>query len=250
MERDSASRAQLQNCAINAAQKSNQCGGAIAPTATRPCRGVKNALRKCSSAFLAFLTRQGDSEALPPKDILCGCRKDPTGCKQSAAKTATLYLFRGWGERGEGNPFFFCDTQDSKKLENIRENASLRNLESTESSPTDSKVITESKEILNNEQKQSPSGVEPSTDSESRFKVLELDSESSSTEPNTDSKTSTESKEILNNAQRQNLSPKESTESKADLESKPNAFTESSPIDSVTSTESKAEILKMCKDRI
>ena len=186
MERDSASRAQLQNCAINAAQKSNQCGGA------------KNALRKCSSAFLAFLTRQGDSEALPPKDILCGCRKDPTGCKQSAAKTATLYLFRGWGERGEGNPFFFCDTQDSKKLENIRENASLRNLESTESSPTDSKVITESKEILNNEQKQSPSGVESSTDSESRFKVLELDSESSSTEPNTDSKTSTESKaEIL-----------------------------------------------------
>ena len=91
MERDSASRAQLQNCAINAAQKSNQCGGAIAPTATRPCRGVKNALRKCSSAFLAFLTRQGDSEALPPKDILCGCRKDPTGCKQSAAKTAETF---------------------------------------------------------------------------------------------------------------------------------------------------------------
>ena len=151
---------------------------------------------------------------------------------------------------GDNTPFLFAQTRDSKKLENIRENAILRNLESTESSPTDSKVITESKEILNNEQKQSPSGVEPSTDSESRFKVLELDSESSSTEPNTDSKTSTESKEILNNAQRQNLSPKESTESKADLESKPNAFTESSPIDSVTSTESKAEILKMCKDRI
>ena len=96
-------------------------------------------------------------------------------------------------------------TNDFENLGSIRENTTLRNLESTESkadseskaenlgstesktftesSPTDSKVITESKEILNNEQRQSPSGVEP------RFKVLELDSESSST----DSKTLTQS---------------------------------------------------------
>ena len=101
-------------------------------------------------------------------------QKEPTGCKQSAAKTAALYLFRGFESAGRGEtPFLFAQTRDSKKLENIRENTTLRNLESTES--------------------------------------------------------------------------------KADLESnptKPNAFTESSPIDSVTSTESKAEILKMCKDRI
>ena len=65
--------------AIFATQKSNQCGSASAPTDTRPCRGVKNALKKCRSAFLAFLPRQGDSEALPPKDILCGCAKRPNG---------------------------------------------------------------------------------------------------------------------------------------------------------------------------
>ena len=184
--------------------------GAIAPTTPRPCRGVKNALKKCRSAFLAFLTRQGDSEALSPFAV-------PKACKQSAAKTAAAFSGLGRAGRGE-TPFLFAQTSDDEKLENIRENAILRNLESTESSPTDSKVITESKEILNNEQRQSPSGVEPSTDSESRFKVLELDSESSSTEPNTDSKIDAESREILKIEQRQNLSPKESTESKADLE--------------------------------
>ena len=84
---------------IFAEQKSNQYVGAIAPTTPRPCRGVKNALKKCSSAFLAFLPRQGKSEALSPFAV-------PKACKQSAAKTAALYLFRGWGERGEGKPLF------------------------------------------------------------------------------------------------------------------------------------------------
>ncbi len=102
--RDSASRAQLQNCAIFAKQKSHKMCSAAAHTDTRPCRGGENALKKCSSAFLAFLAflpRQGYSEALSPI-----AQKDPTGCKQSAAKTAALYSFRGWGERGEGKPFF------------------------------------------------------------------------------------------------------------------------------------------------
>ena len=59
--------------------------GAIAPTASRPCRVWqsasffrKNALRECRSAFLAFLAflpRQGYSEALPPKDILLAAQK-------------------------------------------------------------------------------------------------------------------------------------------------------------------------------
>ena len=154
------------------------------------------------------------------------CRRLASEAQQKQRRFILFGALRVRG--GDNTPFLFAQTRDSKKLENIRENAILRNLESTESSPTDSKVITESKEILNNEQKQSPSGVESSTDSESRFKVLELDSESSSTEPNTDSKTSTESKEILNNTQRQNLSLKEfaesatqnpsGIESKADLE--------------------------------
>ena len=67
--------------------------GAQAPTAPRPCRGVKNALRKCRSAFLAFLTRQGKSEALSP----------------IAEKEKRRFIFFGAGESGErGNPFFFC----------------------------------------------------------------------------------------------------------------------------------------------
>ena len=143
----------MQNCAIFAAQKSNQC--------------------------------EGDSEALSPI-----AEKDPTGCKRSAAKKRR-FIFFGAGERG--NPFSFAQTSDFENLGNIREKENLRNRESTESS-----VDSESKaenlgntEILNNEQKQSPSGVEPSTDSESS---------------STDSQTNAQStKEILNNAQRQNL---------------------------------------------
>ena len=66
---------------------------------------------------------------------------------------------------GDNTPFLFAQTSDSKKLENIRENASLRGLESIESSVdseskthpesgTDLKAITESKEILKNEKTQ------------------------------------------------------------------------------------------------
>ena len=103
-------------------------------------------------------------------------------------------------------PLFAKKQSDFENLGNIRENTTLRNLESTES-----KVDSESKaENLGN-------------------------TESSPT----DSKTRTESKEILKNGQGQNLSPKESTESKVDSES---SSTESN-IDSKTSTQSKAETL-------
>ncbi|WP_395001962.1 hypothetical protein, partial [uncultured Helicobacter sp.] len=110
--RDSASRAESKDLdsAIFAKQKSNQYVGAQAPTASRPCRGGENALKKCSSAFLAFLPRQGKSEALPPKDILCGCAK-------SGGFFGALRV-RG----GDNTPFSFAQTRDSKKLENIREN--------------------------------------------------------------------------------------------------------------------------------
>ena len=213
--RDSASRAQLQNCAIFAKQKSHKMCSAAAHTDTRPCRGGENALKKCSSAFLAFLTRQGDSEALP----------------LFAEKEKRRFIFFGAKGSGEGiNPFFFCDTQDSKKLESIRENASLRNRESTESS-VDSKTITESnaeilknaqltesKEILKNEKIQNLGGAESRAFTESS---------------STDSETHTKSKEILKNGQgqnlsgtklaqsvTQNLSPKEFTESNKSLDSR------------------------------
>ncbi|WP_394994781.1 hypothetical protein [uncultured Helicobacter sp.] len=102
---------------------------------------------------------------------------------------------------GEGiNPFFFCDTQDSKKQRNIRENASLRNLESTESSA----------EILKNGQGQNLSNVElgeTKVDSQSRAFT-----ESTSTDSQTQS-------QAPNNAQRQNLNPKQSTQSPTHRES-------------------------------
>ena len=141
----STSLAQLQNCAIFAQQKSNKICSASAHTTSRPCRGVKNALKKCSSAFLAFLTRQGYSEALPPKDILLAAQKDPTGCKRSAAKTRHFILFRGF-RSGEGiNPLSFCANKRLEKLENIRENTTQRNLESN---PLDSitRTKTESRQ--------------------------------------------------------------------------------------------------------
>ena len=57
--------------------------------------------------------------------------------------------------RGEGiNPFSFCANKRFEKLDNIRENAILRNLESTESSvDSESKTFIESSaEILKDAQ--------------------------------------------------------------------------------------------------
>ena len=118
--RNSASRAESMaiDSAIFAQQKSNKICSAAAHTDARPCRGGKNQEQGGSSATADFsketsfskeacaLPRQGDSEALSPI-----AQKDPTGCKRSAAKTAALYSFRGWGERGEGKPFFFLRKQ-------------------------------------------------------------------------------------------------------------------------------------------
>ena len=125
---DSTDLAELQNCAIFAEQKSDSNMSHEVQTAPRPCRGVKNALRKCRSAFLAFLTRQGYSEALPPKDILCGCRKEKR-----------RFIFFGAKGSGEGiNPFFFCENkrvQKDKEVfvgQEILRNEEIQNLGNTE----------------------------------------------------------------------------------------------------------------------
>ncbi len=167
--------------AIFATQKSHKICSASAHTAPRPLRGVQS-LEQGGSSASATIALEADK------------RGSPLDCRKSGG-------FFGAKGSGEGiTPLFAKKQNDFENLGSIRENTTLRNLESdseskaenlgstesktfTESSPTDSKVITESKEILNNEQRQSPSGVEP------RFKVLELDSESSST----DSKTLTQS---------------------------------------------------------
>ena len=79
--------------AIFAEQKSNKMCSTQVHTDTRPCRGGENALKKCSSAFLAFLPRQGYSEALSP----------------FAEKKKRRFILFGAGESGErGNPFSFC----------------------------------------------------------------------------------------------------------------------------------------------
>ena len=99
--------------AIFAEQKSNQCVGAIAPTATRPCRVWQSVsfFRKIRSKVAAvppliFLKKLRFLKKL----ALCLDKeqKDPTGCKRSAAKKRR-FIFFGAGESGErGNPFFFC----------------------------------------------------------------------------------------------------------------------------------------------
>ena len=57
-------------------------------------------------------------------------------------------------------PIFAKKQSNTQNLENIRENATLRNLESTESSYIDSVTSTESKGILKNEQRQNLNNAE------------------------------------------------------------------------------------------
>ena len=201
--------------AIFAEQKSNQYVGALAPTAPRPLRGVQS-LEQGGSSASATIALEAEKRGSPPV-----CRAE--GLQAQRSKNSGGFF--GALASGEGiTPLFAKKQSDFENLGSIRENTTLRNLESTESkadseskaenlgntesSPTDSKTRTESKEILKNGQGQNLSpkeSTESKVDSESRFKVLELDSESSSTESNIDSKTSTQSKaETLNNEQTPN----------------------------------------------
>ena len=106
--------------AIFATQKSDSNMSHEVQSASRPCRGVKNALRKCRSAFLAFLTRQGKSEALP----------------LIAEKAAA---FSGLGRAGRGeHPFLRKNTQNLRDKEvfvgqEILRNKHIENLNNTES---------------------------------------------------------------------------------------------------------------------
>ena len=94
-------------------------------------------------------------------------------CRRLASKAQQKQrrLFRGWGERGgffgagesgeRGIPLFAKKQNNIQKLENIRENTTLRNLESSTDSEssstepnTDSKIDAESREILKIEQRQ------------------------------------------------------------------------------------------------
>ena len=224
----STSRAESKNLdsAIFAEQKSNQYVGAIAPTTPRPCRGVQS-LEQGGRSASATIALEADTARLSPR---LPCRRLASKAQQKRGALS----FSGLGRAGRGEtPFSFAQTQDSKKLENIRENASLRNLESIESSV----------EILGSTQLTESS----LADSESKTftESSSMDSKTITESSPIDSEISTESKEILKNEQRQNLSQKESTQSQTNpqthnfdlnkIDSK--AHTESS-VDSKTITES------------
>ena len=190
--------------AIFAEQKSNQYVGALAPTAPRPLRGVQSLEQGGSSASATIALEAEKRGTLPV------CRAEGLQAKRSKNSGG----FFGALASGEGiTPLFAKKQSDFENLGNIRENTTLRNRESTESSvDSESKTFTESSaEILKNEKTQNLGGAE--------------------------SKTFTESSHIDSEA---------SAESKADSQSK--AFTESTPTDSQTqsqdsnNTESKARI--------
>ena len=85
--------------AIFALQKSNQCVGAIAPTAL-----------------------EADTARLSPR-----LRKKTQRVASKAQQKQRRFIFFGAGESGErGNPFSFAQTSDFENLENIRESVNLR----------------------------------------------------------------------------------------------------------------------------
>ena len=146
----SASRAQLQNCAIFATQKSNKmcrCDSTNRHSPASWCAIVEKRRQQCLRNDCA---RSGKSEALPPKDILCGCRKDPTGCKQSAAKKRR-FIFFGAGESAESSADSESKTHTkSKGIPKSEQGQNLSNAEFGESkADSQSRAFTESKvEIL------------------------------------------------------------------------------------------------------
>ena len=133
--------------AIFAEQQSNQCVGAIAPTTSRPLRGVQS-LRKGGSSASATIALEAEKRGTLPV-----CRAEGLQAKRSKNSGG----FFGALASGEGiTPLFAKKQRNTQNLESIRENATLRNRESTESnaeilgsteskdSKADSKTITES----------------------------------------------------------------------------------------------------------
>ncbi len=143
---DSTNRAESKtlDSAIFAEQKSDSNMSHEVHTDTRPLRGAQSLEQGGSSALRNDCARSGESEALP----------------LIAEKKKRRFILFGALASGEGiNPFSFCDTQDSKKLENIREKEILRN-EEIQNLDLQSNKILESNPI------------ESKTDSESRFFIF------------------------------------------------------------------------------
>ena len=84
---------------------------------SRPLRGVQS-LEKGGRSASATIALEADIARLSPR---LPCRR-----LASKAQQKQWRLFRGWGERGEENTPFCEKTQDSKKLESIREKKNLK----------------------------------------------------------------------------------------------------------------------------
>ncbi|WP_394995442.1 hypothetical protein [uncultured Helicobacter sp.] len=142
MGRDSASRAESISIdsAIFAAQKSNQCVGAIAPTDTRPCRVWQSVsfFRKIRSKvaavppliflkklrFLKKLALCLDKEIARHSPRL---RKKTQRVASEAQQKSGALSFSGLGRAGRGEtPFSFAQTSDDVNLGSIRESVNLR----------------------------------------------------------------------------------------------------------------------------
>ena len=95
--------------AIFAEQKPNKCGGAQAPTDTRPCRGGKNQEKGGSSATADFSKETSfcldkDTARHSPR-----LRKKTQRVASKAQQKQRRFILFGAGESGErGNPFSFC----------------------------------------------------------------------------------------------------------------------------------------------
>ena len=142
---------------------------ASAHTDTRPLRGVQS-LEQGGSSASATIALEADKRGSP-----LDCRAKGLQAKRS--KNSGALSFSGLGRAGRGETPFCEKTQDSKKLESIREKETLRNLEFTESSHIDSETSTESKEILNNKQRQKPTIKESAestmqTESKNGFRIF------------------------------------------------------------------------------
>ena len=103
--------------AIFATQKSNKICSASAHTTSRPLRGVQS-LEKGGATASATIALEAEVARLSPR---LPCRR-----LASKAQQKQWRLFRGCGERGEENTPFCEKTQDSKKLESIREKKNLK----------------------------------------------------------------------------------------------------------------------------
>ena len=176
--------------AIFAEQKSNKICSASAHTDTRPCRGGENQEKGGSSAAADFSKETSFCLDKEKRGSPLDCRAKGLQAKRSKNSGG----FFGALASGEGiTPLFAKKQSDFENLGSIRENTTLRNLESTESSAdSESKTFTESSaEILKDAQLTESSHIDSEASAESK-----ADSQSSRafTESSpTDSKTITQS---------------------------------------------------------